>query len=743
MNAPQQNPSSSLHQQKDNDEIDLLAILDTILDAKWLIVAITCVCTLLAIAYAMFSTPIYQSNTMIQVEQNQGNTNPAMGELALLFDTGSPVAAEIEILRSRMVIGETVDRLQLNNSATPDYIPIVGQWLAKRATGLSDPGVFGFGGYVSGTENIRLSQLDVPAELLGTELKLVATETGYDLYTENNDLLVSGPADQTHTFLYNGEPGRVNIASLQAKPGARFTVVSTSRQAKINQLQNQLQVSEKGKQSGMLAVTLEGPNRRLITEILNTLGNVYVKQNIDRKAAEADKSLSFLDAFLPELRQQMQASESQYTEFRDQKGTFDLGAEGKASLDTSVNLQLKLLELQQKRRELTPQFTAAHPSIKAIDQQIAALNKEIAKVTSSVKKMPELEQQLLTLTRNVKVNSEMYVNLLNSAQQLRLVKEGKVGNVRVIDEAVVPGQPVKPKKALVLALGVLLGLMLGTGVAIARSMLHPGIKEANEIEQNLGMHVFATVPRSIQQTTQYMEATSKKPGNHVLAYVAPQDPAIESLRSLRTALQFAMLEASNNIVLITGPTPTIGKSFISVNFAAVLGSANKKILLIDADLRKGYLNQYFGKPRHNGASEFISGTITAEQAIHKNVLPNVDFLSTGVLPPNPSELLLSALAIEKLNQLAKQYDLVLLDSAPVLAVSDAMALAPHAGATFLLARANQTTLGEIDESAKRIRQAGGNVKGVIFNDMVARSRKYGSKYGYYRYANYEYGSKVQ
>lgn len=742
MTAPQQNPSSSLNQQKDNDEIDLLALLDSILDAKWLIVAITCVCTLLAIAYAMFSTPIYQANTLIQVEQNQGNANPVMGELALLFDTGSPVAAEIEILRSRLVVGETVDRLQLHNNATPNYVPIVGGWLAKRATELSEPGIFGFGGYVSGTESIHLSQLDVPAELQNTELKLVATETGYDLFTEANELLVTGPTGQTHEFLFNGEAGRVNIANLNAKPGATFTVISTSRQEKIAELQKELQVSEKGKQSGMLEVSLEGPDRQLITQILNTLGNVYVKQNIDRKAAEADKSLSFLDAFLPELREQMQESESQYTEFRDQKGTFDLGAEGKASLDTSVSLQLKLLELQQKRRELTPQFTAAHPSIKAIDQQIAALNKEIANITDSVKKMPELEQQLLTLTRNVKVNSEMYVNLLNSAQQLRLVKEGKVGNVRVIDEAVVPGQPVKPKKVLVLALGILLGLLLGTGVAIARSLLHPGIKEANEIEQNLGMHVFATVPQSVQQTTQYMEATSKKPGNHVLAYVAPQDPAIESLRSLRTALQFAMLEASNNIVLITGPTPSIGKSFISVNFAAVLGSANKKILLIDADLRKGYLNQYFGKPRNNGVSEFISGTIGEEQAIHKNVLPNVDFMSTGVLPPNPSELLLSAHAIEKLNQLAKHYDLILIDSAPVLAVSDAMALAPHAGATFLLARANQTTLGEIDESTKRIRQAGGNVKGVIFNDMIAKNRRYGSKYGYYRYTNYEYGSNT-
>ena len=740
MNSSQNTPSSTLEQHKDNDEIDFLALLDTILDAKWLIAGITILCTALALAYAMFSTPIYQANTMIQVEQNQGNNNPVMGELALLFDTGSPVAAEIEILRSRMVIGETVDRLQLHNRATPDYVPIIGPWLAKRASGLSEPGFLGFGNYVSGKERISLGQLDVPSELQGQELKLISTEAGYDLFTEDGELILSGKVDETHEFHYHGESGRIHITELYANSGASFTLVSGSRQGTIDSLQRQLNVSEKGKQSGMLTVSLEGADRHRITQILNTLGHVYVQQNIDRKAAEADKSLSFLDAFLPELREQMQVAESEYTQFRDEKGTFDLGAEGMASLDTSVNLQLKLLELQQRRRELTPQYTAAHPSIKAIDQQIAALNAEIENVTENVRKMPELEQQLLTLTRNVKVNSEMYVNLLNSAQQLRLVKEGKVGNIRVIDEAVTPGAPIKPKKPLILALGLVLGLMLGVALAIVRSLMNPGIKEAHEIEQGLGMHVFATVPRSQQQAAQSQQVSDKKPGNHVLANVAPQDPAIESLRSLRTALQFAMLEASNNIVLISGPTPNIGKSFISVNFATVLGAANKKVLLIDGDLRKGYLNQYFGKSRDDGLSELISGGINAEQAIHKEVMPNVDFIATGVLPPNPAELLLSEQTINTIKQLAQQYDLVVIDSAPVLAVSDGMALAPHAGTTFLLARANETTLGEIEESTKRIRQAGGQVKGVIFNDMVATNRRYGAKYGYYRYANYEYGA---
>src|SRR5690606_23493466 len=156
------------------------------------------------------------------------------------------------------------------------------------------------------------------------------------------------------------------------------------------------------------------------------------------------------DDFLPELKAKMDEAADRYTAFRDEHGTFDLGTEGSLSLNTSVELESQLFALEQKRRELASLYTAAHPTLQVVDRQIAAVKKEIEALSRKISDLPDLEQRLLTLMQEVKVNGELYVNLLNSAQQLRLVKEGKIGNVRVVDPAVDPTRPIKPNKPLVL-----------------------------------------------------------------------------------------------------------------------------------------------------------------------------------------------------------------------------------------------------------------------------------------------------
>jgi len=731
----------SLADLKEGDDIDFMSMLDVIVEARWLIGIITLITTLLGALYAFLSQPVYQADSLIQVEQNQPVNSNVLSEVYSMFDVQSPATAEIEILHSRLVVGQAVDNLKLYISARPNYAPFIGPWLAARSTELSDPGVLGFGGYVSGNESIKLRALSVPARLEGQTLTLVASERGYTLHDPDGKVLTEGRVGEQVTYGHGEDAGTIEVESLKGKPGAEFLLVRQSRLSMVRRLQDQLMITERGKQSGVLAITLAGTNPQRITNILNAVGDAYVKQNVERKAAEAEKSLAFLDDFLPELKRKMDDAATRYTKFRDAHGTFDLTTEGSLSLNTSVSLQNQLFTLEQKRRELLAQYTPEHPAMQVVNEQIAAVKKELDALSAQIRKLPDLEQQLLDLMRDVKVNGELYVNLLNSAQQLRLVKEGKVGNVRVVDQAVMPISPIKPDRPLVIAIAILAGLIVGVGVALVRNMLRPGIKDPSDIESTLGLHVYATIPHSAPQYSLQSLIASRAAGNHVLAIASPKDPAVESLRSLRTALQFILLDAPNNIVLFTGPTPGIGKSFSSVNFAAILGAGNKRVLLVDADLRKGYLNQYFGMDRRDGLSELIAGSLSREKAIRHNVMPNVDLITTGTLPPNPAELLMSSAATTLIDELSNDYDLVLLDTTPVLAVSDAMVLAPRAGTVFLLARAGTTTLGEIEESAKRLRNAGAHVKGVIFNDLVATSRRYSGKYSNYRYTNYEYDTE--
>jgi tyrosine-protein kinase Etk/Wzc len=748
MNSRLQNPPPlqlPLSDEGDGDEINLLDLLDVVLDSRWLIAAVTALTLLLGGAYAFLSTPIYEANTLIQVEESKPNAGAAagaLGEAASLFEIRSPATAEMEILRSRLVVGQAVKNLQLDLVVKPKYIPVIGGWLARRATEPSNPGLLGMSGYVSGNESLKVGTFDVPRKLEGGRFSVLITAGGYDLIAPTGEALAKGVFGTALEFVVDGQKGQLLIAEAVAKPGAEFYLQRFSRLGVIEGLQRSLAITEQGRQSGVILSSLSGPDPDKIAYTLNEIGTLYVRQNVARKVAEAEKTLIFLGTNLPQLRAKIEEGETKFNQFRNRYSAFDLTTEAKLVLEQSVKLQTALLELQQKRKDLESRFTAQHPSVQTIDAQIKNINGELGAINNRVKGFPNVEQDLLRLTRDLKVNTELYASLLNSSQQLQLVKEGKVGNVRIVDLAAVPEDPVKPQRPTVLALAGLLGLMAGLALAFLRNSLRPGIKDPADIEQHAGLHVFSTIPFSPGQSLLVKKIKSKAAGNHVLASAAPEDPAIESLRSLRTALQFAMLDAANNVVLITGPTPGIGKSFTSINFAAVLGAGNKKVLLIDADLRKGHLNQYFGMPRGKGLSELICGSVKLEDVLHRQVVSNVDFLTTGMLPPNPAELLMTGSLQQLLQHAATLYDLVIIDSAPVLVASDTAILAPLVGVVFLVARAEVTSLSELHESVKRLAQSGAKATGVIFNGLNITKRRYGyglgNKYGRYRYTNYKY-----
>jgi len=726
----------------DEDDVNLVEYWDIIVDNRWLIAAITALALALGAGYAFLAKPVYESNLLIQVEDSAGSAKSFLGEAGSLFDVKTPASAEIEIIRSRMVIGRAVDSTLLYIDARPRYLPLVGDWLARRAKTLSDPGFLGLGGWVVGSEKIGVSAFEVPPELEGTRFKLTTrTEGQYSLSHPELEQELLGTVGTPLTRSTALGTISLLVSSLEAKPGAEFKLMRSSRLEVIETLQEKLKLVEKGRQSGVIDATLQDTDRDKLTLILNEIGQQYVRQNVERKAAEAQKSLAFLDAQLPQFKKQLDQSEDAYNRYRNQQGTVSLEEEARLILNRSVDLQGKLLEAQQKRRDFISRFTSEHPTVKTLDEQIAAWTREISSLNTQVKSLPSVQQNALRLERDVKVNNELYQQLRNNALQMQLIREGKIGNVRLLDSAPMPEEAVKPNRGLVLLLALVLGLLGGTMVALARNAFFRGIRSSQEIEAHTGLNVYSSIPLSEAQLAMARKVVEKQPGVHILAQTVPHDVAVESLRSLRTALQFAMLEANNNRVLISGATPGVGKSFVSANFAAVLASAGKRVLLIDADLRKGHLNQYFGISRGGGLSELIAGSLSLANGIRRELLPNLDFITTGMLPPNPAELMVSGAFANLLETLSAEYDLVIIDTAPVLVAADTLSVAMHVGTLLLVARAGQTQLGELHESARRLAHAGKSATGVLFNAIDLSRRHYGSygyKYGGYKYRQYSY-----
>ena len=723
----------------DEDPISLATFLDIIFDNRWLIVCIALAVTMLGSAYAFLTKPVYSADLLVQVEDSPNSSKSLLSGLSFLADVKADASAEIEILRSRTLATQAVDNLRLDLSAQPRYFPLIGAWIADDQPGLSTPGLFGYGGYAWGAEKIVVARFDVPKSLEDKDFVLTAAGQGqFGLRESKSKIALAGKIGQELSARTGYGNIVLKVDTLEGKPGAQFILRHASRPDTIAQLRSSLSVTEKGKQSGILNLALQGTDPEKITRTINEIGDDYVRQNIARKSEEAEKTLAFLDKKLPELRAELELAENKYNQFRNSSGTINLGEESKLMLQQNVAAQTKLIELKQKKEELLIGFTSAHPAVIGINRQIEDIGRELDKYTAQIKKLPMLEQNLFRLNRDVKVNTDLYTALLNSAQQLRLVKAGKTGNVRIIDPAIVPEQPIRPHRGMIVMLSALLGIVAGMACAGAKKYLFGGVSDAHEIERALGVSVFASIPHSDKQVQLYQKIRARAPQVSVLAQAASTDMAIEGLRGLRTALQFSMLEARNKIVLVTGPTPGLGKSFVSVNFAAVLAATGKKVLLIDADFRKGYLHQYFGLARQNGMTDLVTASLMPQQAIHRNVVENVDFIATGDLPPHPAELLAHANFKKLLELLAGGYDYVLLDMAPILPVTDALIAAEHAATVLLVARAEISSTGEIKESLKRLDQAGISAKGVVLNGVKLRPSYYGMRDGKYRQVNYAY-----
>jgi tyrosine-protein kinase Etk/Wzc len=724
-----------------SDDIELGYLLALIQDYKIPILIIALITTLAGAAHAWLATPVYQADALLQVE----NRSSTIGGIDLLPMGQEQSTTQTEILRSRMIMGQAALQAGLEIQVQPVFFPVIGPAMVRNGT--RRPGFAQNWSSVWADEFIEVAELRVPADLIGAAFTIKAAESGSYLLLRDGEVLGQGRVGSTLVVDVEAQTVELFVAALEAAPGAEFVVRRRSEAAMVRYLQNRFNAASPV-ETGIIRLTLTGPDGEELVRSLDAIADVYLLQNINRQSAEAESRLSFLEAQTPLMLEDLTQAEDVLNDYKASQDSVDLDFETRTLLERLVSLDRQLNELEFQESELAQRFTLSHPSYQTLVDKKLQLQKESAEVEAQVNELPGTQRQVLRLNRDVVVGQQIYMQMLNNMQELRIARAGNIGNVRILDRAVVQSGMIAPNKPLIIVVSMFTGVFLGFAVVLLRHILNRGVESIEQL-QEAGLPVYAAVPLSSAQTeialNTRLDATGKKrrPAKNadsrlgLLALIDPADMAIEALRSLRTSLHFAMLEAPNNRLMLAGASPAVGKSFVSTNLAALCAQSGQKVLLIDADLRKGHIHRVFKDKNVKGLSDFLADKLDLESAIRKTEQPGLDYIARGSISPNPSELLMSERFTDFLAEVSKRYELVIIDTPPALAVTDAAIVGKQVGTTLLVVRFRTNSPKEVARTMQQFESGGVLVKGAVLNAIERTATAYygyGYGYGYYHYA---------
>lgn len=706
-----QYPSSA---SSNNDEIDFGQQLHNLWLHKSKIATALIAGGLLGAVFSFASTPVYRADAMLEIETKQ---NQILTEINnMLSNEPAPSEAEIELVQSRMVIGKTVDELQLDQEVKATYFPVFGNMIHN----------------LSGNDNpiLKIGTFTVSEEWINKPFKLTVKDSKNYILTLPNGTAKEG---RVGTPLKINNETVLKVDQILAETEQDFELTKFSKLSAIENIKNQLSVISKGKTSPIINLAYTDVDPKKTSAVLNSIADNYVVQNRERDIQVASSGLAFISEELPRLKETLQEAENKLNAYRERAGSLDIPLESKGALESLTSIETQITLLKTEEAGLAELYTPEHPSYKAVLDKLAVLERAKSKINQQIAGLPNTQQEVIRLTRDVETNQATYVQLLAKQQELNIMKASAQGNVRVVDHAYTPEQPIAPRKAVITALSALAAGALASMWVMLQGRMRRGITSSEEIE-NLNLEVAALVPYSkTQQKRDLLKRKFKSltgRSNYLLANEDASDVAVEAIRALRTNIYFSMLDARNNILMITGAAPEAGKSFISANLATVMAQSGKRVLLIDTDMRKGYLDQLFKLTPEYGLADILSGHVSPAKAVCETRIENLHLISNGGYPKNPSELLMDSRFTELLANAQKRYDYVIIDTPPVLAVTDATIVGQLAGTVLLVSRYGNTTTRELEISADRLRQNKINIKGVILNGM---KREANSMYDYYAY----------
>lgn len=747
--------------QEDNDDIDLMALLLVLLKGWKVVVFFAVLGLLIGILYSRYVNPTYKSDALIQIEENSQGI-AALGESIseLVGSETSKAETEAELIRSRMILEPVVNLLHLRIRLTDPNISAIDKIKSSSIdTQLNTPE-----GVLLKMEDgqVQVSQFDVSQAYLNQPFTLTRSATGFVLTNGFDEF--KGQIGQPHKF--KGVDGQIHI-TVNELPTESYpiNISKQSVKATTDAINTALSVSERGQKTGIIQLSMTGTNQQQVTAILNQIVISYVNQNQSRGTEETTKTLAFMETQIPLLKQKLEDSEAVFNEFRKEYGTIDVGQEAGILLGENAQIDAQLNELKLKKADLTTYYTEEHPLVIQINEQLAVLNNRKQEIDNTIAGLPEIQREFLKLSEDTAINREIYLTLLKNYEQLKIVKAGQGGFARIIDLPISTFNAIAPKKLQIMTLALLLGAMLGAILVLLRSLLRNVVKDPERLEAKTGIPVIATIPRSPLLSRL---SKSKKSADRMLAHVDHNSLSYEAIKSLRTNLMFGMPKEgltarSAKVILITGESPGVGKSFIAANLSEVFAQLNKKILVIDADMRLGELHKMFNMSQYNGLADYLmqdnsrltqidniqkdniqKDNIQKDNAvsnlgiadfIHPTAMDHIDFIPRGKHPHNPASLLMNDNFGQLMAELKSQYDYIIIDSPPVLAASDAMVLGQYADKVLMVTRYDDSIEGQLVYAVKQMNKSNIQVDGIILNDVQQGLM---SKYSYHY--NYAYGN---
>ncbi|EPT1736125.1 polysaccharide biosynthesis tyrosine autokinase [Providencia rettgeri] len=682
-----------------SDEIDLLALFKILKSSYLKIGFFTLFFIVIGAAYSFLATPIYQANATLQYDKmSQVSLLDQMSDVMPFANSNSQADSEIEVIKSRMVLGKTVADLNLDTQVAPA----------------------GFFDRLWGDKaSVAISLYSLPEHLIGEPaIVTYLGENRYALHIDNQT--VEGKVGE----LLKQDEISLLVSSINAEVGQEFTLSKDARYSTIENLRNTLTIAEVGKGTGIINLAIKGADKAENVQILNSIIQNYVDQNTERKKEVTNNTLLFLDEYLPKVKTKLDNYENQLNAFRKKNESIDLSLEAKSALDSALQVEEKLNELTFKEVEIQQLYTRNHPAYQSLLDKRQQLLREKEKISKNIQKLPNTQQQIVRLTRDVESEQAIYNQLVAKQQELSVLNSGITADVRIIDSAESQPNAVAPKKALIMVLATILGFIVGCAYVIAREFFNNKIKGTEDIDA-LGVNVYATIPFSTHEK-KLIAAGNKRP----LALENPADTAVEAIRSLRTSVYFSVMNQGNNLVMISSASPGVGKSFVTSNMAVVLANAGKKVLLIDTDLRKGRIHKAFGLSNKAGLSEYLAQQDITQPTIHRGVIENLDVICRGKNVTHSSELLMGERFKHLLDTMKGQYDIVVIDTTPILAITDSAIIGKYVGTSLLIAYYGVNTVKDIELSLKRFKQNDIEITGVILNGIDAKSDDYNYVYEY-------------